>query len=104
MSFGVENFPAVRDRMTMRFEDTLWSVQWRNIARSVAAGSRVGAACSNVSAASPASDGNLNVSSPETEVRITGRIFVGAFVLCESLISIAAGRTSAGGPPDVMFD
>ena len=70
VGFGVQNLPAARDRMAMSFEDTLWSVQWRNIARSVAAGSQVAASCSSdASSAIPAFNGNLNMSSPEAEVR-----------------------------------
>ena len=105
VSFGVQKFPAARDNMTMRFEDTLWSVQWRNIARSVAVGSHVAASCSrNDSSAIPASNSNLNMSSPETEVRITEMTFLGECELFVSLILIAAGRTRSGGPPDLTCD
>jgi hypothetical protein len=37
ISFGAQYCFAARDRLTLKFEDTLWSVQWRNVARAVAA-------------------------------------------------------------------
>ena len=66
-SFGARYCPAARDRLTLKFDDTLWSVQWRNVARSVAASCGAAAqvqSCGMNSSASPAPSEKVNLSLP----------------------------------------
>ena len=66
-SFDAQYYPAARDRLTLKFDETLWSVQWRNVARSVVASFGAAAQVQSrniIASASPAPSEKVNLSLP----------------------------------------